>query len=127
MKPQLSAVVIIGAGPVGLTAVLSLAAVGVDVVIAAPAHDGVADARSSALLLASVALFDNLGAWSRCAAKSASLLGIRIIDDRNHLLRAPEVLFKAGELGLPSFGANIANSVLIGALYAAVRAQPRIL
>jgi 2-octaprenyl-6-methoxyphenol hydroxylase len=127
MKPQLSDVVVIGAGPAGLTAALSLAAVGVDVVIAAPAHDGVADARSSALLLASVALFDNLGTWSRCAAKSAPLLGIRLIDDRNHLLRAPEVLFKASELGLPSFGANIANSVLIGALYAAVRDQPRIL
>jgi 2-octaprenyl-6-methoxyphenol hydroxylase len=127
MNPQKCDVVVIGAGPVGLAAALSLAAVGVDVVIAAPAQDGVADARSTALLLASVALFDNLGVWSLCARESAPLLGIRIIDDRNHLLRAPEVLFKASELGLPSFGANIGNSMLIGALSAAVHNQPRIL
>jgi 2-octaprenyl-6-methoxyphenol hydroxylase len=127
MNPQKCDVVVIGAGPVGLATALSLAAVGVDVVIAAPAQDGVADTRSTALLLASVALFDNLGVWSQCGRESAPLLGIRIIDDRNHLLRAPEVLFKASELGLPNFGANIGNSVLIGALSAAVRGQPRIL
>jgi 2-octaprenyl-6-methoxyphenol hydroxylase len=127
MSAQMSDVVIIGAGPVGLAAALSLAAVGVDVVIAAPEHDPIADARSTALLLASVALFDNLGAWRLCARESAPLLGIRIIDDRDHLLRAPEVLFKASELALPCFGANIANSVLIAALSAAVRDQPRIL
>jgi len=127
MSSQIGDVVVIGAGPVGLAAALSLAAVGVDVVIAAPARDGVADARSTALLLTSVALFDNLGAWSRCAQQSAALLGIRVIDDHDHLLRAPEVLFKASELGLPSFGSNIANSVLIAALWAAVRDQPRIL
>ena len=36
-------------------------------------------------------------------------------------MRAPEVLFKAQELGVPSFGANIANAVLNAALNARAR------
>jgi len=67
-----------------------------------------------------------LGAWGRCAAQSAPLEAIRIIDDRNGLLRAPEVLFKAAELDLPSFGANIANPLLREALVAVADRAPRL-
>ena len=51
--------------------------------------------------------------------------GVRIVDDRGGLLRAPEVLFKAEELGLASFGANIANSALNAALFAAASTARR--
>ena len=128
-SPQRSDVIVVGAGPAGLTAALGLAAVGVEVIIAAPAYDAAlaaADTRTTALLLDSIVLLDNLRAWALCAGESEPLLAIRIIDDRGHLLRAPEVLFSACELRLPSFGANIANPTLIRALVAAVWRHPRI-
>jgi 2-octaprenyl-6-methoxyphenol hydroxylase len=40
-------------------------------------------------------------------------------DDRQGLLRAPEMLFRAAEIGLESFGANLANTALVAALDAA--------
>ena len=49
---------------------------------------------------------------------------IRIIDASRSLLRAPDIEFKASELGLAAFGYNIANTALVDALYA--RAQERL-
>jgi 2-octaprenyl-6-methoxyphenol hydroxylase len=123
----ISDVVVIGAGPAGLAAALALGTVGADVVIAAPSHDAtLPDARTTALLPSSIRLLENIGAWDLCAQQSAPLLGIRIVDARGGLLRAPEVLFKAADLGLPNFGANIANPALLAALTEAVRHNPRL-
>jgi 2-octaprenyl-6-methoxyphenol hydroxylase len=122
-------VAVVGAGPAGLAAALALAALGTEVVIAAPAHDPAraeADRRTTALLLGSVELLKNLGVWGGCAEESAPLQGVRIVDDRGGLLRAPEVLLRAEELGLASFGANIANSALNAALFAATRKGSRL-
>jgi 2-octaprenyl-6-methoxyphenol hydroxylase len=130
MAPLASAeVVVIGAGPVGLAAAVALAASGVEVALAAPPFEPArttADRRTSALLPGSVQLLTNLGAWSDCAAHAADLEGVRIVDDRGALLRAPEVLFRARELGLRSLGVNIANAVLIRALHAAAMRVPRL-
>ena len=76
-----------------------------------------ADRRTTALLPSSIELLKNLGIWQGCEDQSAALEGVRIIDDRGGLLRAPEILFKAQELGLPSFGSNVANTVLNAALH----------
>jgi 2-octaprenyl-6-methoxyphenol hydroxylase len=117
-------VAIVGAGPAGLTAALALSAMGADVAVAAPGYapsQGPTDQRTTALLLTSLELLKNLGVWLDCEAESAPLEGIRIVDDRGGLLRAPEVLFKASELDLPSFGANISNAPLTAALDAAAR------
>jgi 2-octaprenyl-6-methoxyphenol hydroxylase len=114
-------VVVIGAGPAGLTAALALSALGIEVVIAAPAYDPTraqADRRTTALLPSSIELLKNLGIWEDCEDQSAALEGVRIVDDRGGFLRAPEVLFKAQELGLPSFGSNVSNTVLNAALHA---------
>jgi 2-octaprenyl-6-methoxyphenol hydroxylase len=114
--------IVVGAGPAGLTAAMSLAATGVDVLVAAPAYvpaRSEADRRTTALLPGSIQLLENLGVWGTCAAQSAPLEGVRIIDDRGGLLRAPEVLFKARELGLACLGANIPNAALNAALNAA--------
>jgi 2-octaprenyl-6-methoxyphenol hydroxylase len=122
-------VAVVGAGPAGLAAALALAALGAEVVIAAPAHDPAraeADRRTTALLLGSVELLKNLRVWQACAGQSAPVQGVRIVDDRGGLLRAPEVLFKAEELGLASFGTNIANSPLNAALFAAVSEDSRL-
>jgi 2-octaprenyl-6-methoxyphenol hydroxylase len=77
-------------------------------------------------LAPSIRLLANLGAWEACAASAAPIAAIRIADDRGGLIRAPEILFRASELGLDSFGANIANPVLLGALRCAAERAPRI-
>jgi 2-octaprenyl-6-methoxyphenol hydroxylase len=112
--------------PANRAAALALSAMGLDVAVAAPAYDpiqGSNDRRTTALLLGSIELLKNLGVWPLCAEHSAPLQGIRIIDDRGGLLRAPELLFKASDLGLASFGANIPNPALTAALNAAARRE----
>src|SRR5205814_7633721 len=99
----------------------AMAGRGAGVPIAAPTYDAAraeTDRRTTALLPGSIELLKNLGVWEHCRDRSAALEGVRIVDDRGGLLRAPEILFKARELGLASFGANVANSALNAALYA---------
>jgi 2-octaprenyl-6-methoxyphenol hydroxylase len=59
-----------------------------------------------------------LGAWKALLPHAAPLKAIRIIDATGSLFRAPDVEFRASELGLDAFGYNIANSVLVDVLYA---------
>jgi 2-octaprenyl-6-methoxyphenol hydroxylase len=114
-------VVIIGGGPVGLTAAIALADAGVETaLVARPA--GAPDNRTTALLASSVTALDVLGVWQHCRDAAAPLRVMRIIDDTARLLRAPEVHFAAGEIGLDAFGYNIENRFLIAALEARARA-----
>jgi 2-octaprenyl-6-methoxyphenol hydroxylase len=115
-----------------------------------------ADRRSTALLGPSVRFMVNLGVWSieavgsrqwavagpaspddNCLLPTAHCLvsdpegltpiaALRIADDRGRLIRAPEMLFRAAEVGLASFGVNIANPALLAALNAAVEGAPRL-
>ena len=82
------------------------------------------ETRTAALLTSSVDLLKSLGVWERLARHAAPLKAIRIIDASRSLLRAPDIEFKASELGLAAFGYNIANTALTDALYA--RAQERL-
>jgi 2-octaprenyl-6-methoxyphenol hydroxylase len=107
-------VAVVGAGPAGLTAAIALASAGVETALIATAQP--TDNRTTALLWGSVAALDALQAWPLCAARAAPLTAIRIIDDTSRLVRAPEVLFEAAEIGLESFGHNIENRHLIAAL-----------
>ena len=107
-------VAVIGAGPAGLTAAIAIASAGVETVLIAKAPP--ADNRTTALLSGSVAALEALGVWPLCAAQAAPLTAIRIIDDTARLLRAPEVMFEAAEIGLEAFGHNIENRHLIAAL-----------
>jgi 2-octaprenyl-6-methoxyphenol hydroxylase len=120
-------VAVVGAGPAGLAAALALAASGAQVAVAAPAYDPArtqADGRTTALMRSSVELLKNLDVWQRCSHAAAPIRGVRIVDDRGGLLRAPEVLFRAEELELADFGANMPNSELNAALLAAARETP---
>src|SRR5262245_14839133 len=108
------AVAIVGGGPAGLTAAIALASSGVETLLVAKQPP--ADTRTTALLSGSVAALDALGVWSLCRNQSAPLTGIRLIDDTPRLIRAPEVLFEAAEIGLEAFGYNIANRDLVAAL-----------
>ena len=118
-------VAVVGTGPSGLAAALALGHLGARVAILGPApagsRDGPLETRSAALLTSSVALLKTLGVWARLASEAAPLKAIRIIDASRSPLRAPDISFKASELGLDAFGYNIANTALVDALYA--RAQ----
>jgi len=103
-------IAVVGAGPAGLTAALLLKARGFDVALVGPRH--AADPRTTALLTGSVNVLDAVGAWEAAARHAAPMRTMRIIDATDRLIRAPEVAFEAGEIGLEAFGYNIANDAL---------------
>src|SRR4051794_789827 len=107
-------VAVVGGGPAGLTAAIALASAGVETVLIAKAPPS--DNRTTALLSGSVAALEALAVWPLCTAHAAPLTAIRIIDDTSRLLRAPEVMFEAAEIGLEAFGHNIENRHLVAAL-----------
>ncbi len=119
---------IVGSGATGLTAALALAATGFEVVLIGPAPPvkSQQDTRTAALFPSSIELLRTLGVFEPVAATSAPLAAIRLVDATDGLLRAPEVLFTAAEVGLSSFGYNVPNAALIAALAEAVRNEPRI-
>ena len=59
-------------------------------------------------------------------APGAPLTAIRLIDDTPRLIRAPEVMFEAAEIGLEAFGHNIENRHLVAALDRRAAALPRL-
>lgn len=119
-------VAVVGGGPAGLVCAVALKAAGVDVLLIAPAAEP--DHRTTALLAGSVTALETLGVWDACQAHAAPLRAIRIVDNTARLLRAPEVLFTATEIGLDAFGYNVENRHLLAALEARVAefAIPRI-
>ncbi len=116
---------VVGAGPAGLAGALALAHVGADVALIGPpppkADAASAETRTAALLVSSVDFLKALKVFERVSEEAAPLKAIRIIDVSRSLIRAPDIEFRASELGLPAFGYNIANTALVEALYA--RAQ----
>lgn len=103
-------VAVIGGGPTGLAAALLAATFDRSVALIAPQRPP--DERTTALLAGSVELFRRLGVWEEVSAASAPLRRIRIVDASGRLIRAPEILFEAAEIGLDAFGYNIPNRVL---------------
>ena len=122
-------VIVAGGGPVGLSAALALVLAGVETVLITatppPAGTG-SEARSAALFPGSLALLDNLAVFDACRAACAPLTAIRLIDDTGGLLRAPEVLFAAAEIGAESFGQNVPNAALGSALRQALSKQSKL-
>jgi 2-octaprenyl-6-methoxyphenol hydroxylase len=110
-------VVGIGGGPVGLTAAIALAEAGCRTALIAR-RAPYADNRTTALLGGSVDFLARLDVWRRCEDQAAALVAMRLVDDTGRLIRAPEVLFSAQEIGLEAFGYNIENRVLMAGLEA---------
>jgi 2-octaprenyl-6-methoxyphenol hydroxylase len=109
-------VAVIGGGPAGLVSSIALQAAGVDTLLIGPQQAD--DQRTTALLGGSVTALATLGVWESCQPHAAPLVAIRIADDTQRLLRAPEVTFSAAEIGLDVFGYNIENRHLVAALSA---------
>lgn len=118
-------IAVIGGGPAGLTAALALGSAGINTALVAKRSEA-ADNRTTALMASSVAALARLGAWPFCAMHAAPLSAIRIIDATGRLLRAPEVLFAAHEIGLDAFGHNIENRHLVAALETALESAPSV-
>lgn len=114
---------VVGTGPAGLVAAIAMAQAGLDTIAVGPAMDPARDTRTTALFTGSVALLRNLGLGARLEPALVPMTGLRLIDDTGGIWRAPEVLFRADELGLSEFGINIDNAALNTALLAAARGQ----
>src|SRR5689334_14095148 len=84
--------IVVGGGPVGLTAAIALASCSVQTAVVAQPRSGV-DYRTTALLHGSVAALKSLGIWETCCSHAAPLRSIRLVDDTARLLRAPEAYF----------------------------------
>jgi 2-octaprenyl-6-methoxyphenol hydroxylase len=108
-------VIVVGGGPVGLTAAIALAVAGVETFLVAR-KQAADDHRTTALLAGSVTALETLGVWPRCIEHAAPLRVMRLVDDTARLMRAPEVRFAASEIGLDAFGHNIENHHLVAAL-----------
>lgn len=113
--PHLADAAVIGGGPAGFAAALALAASGVKVAHIAR-RGAVVDNRTSALLHASIVFLKRLGLWDRLAADAVPLRVMRLVDDTNRIMRAPEVRFAAAEVGLEAFGYNLTNRGLVAAM-----------
>jgi 2-octaprenyl-6-methoxyphenol hydroxylase len=108
-------VIVVGGGPAGLTAAITLAGAGLATVLVGkrPARP---DNRTTALFAGSITALEMLGVWPLCAAQAAPMRAMRIVDDTGRLWRAPEVKFTADEIDLDAFGYNIENFHLVAAL-----------
>lgn len=108
-------VAICGAGPAGLAAALAASQAGLSVAIAGPRADQ-NDGRTAALFASSVQFLKTIGVWHLLDTAAEPLRAIRLVDATGALFRAPEVTFRACEIGLDAFGYNIPNAVLTSAL-----------
>ena len=107
--------VVVGGGPAGLAAALALARANVRTALIARRLP-YSDNRTTALLGSSIDNLRRLGVWAACEHLAAPLRVMRLVDSTDRLIRAPEVRFDCGEIGIAAFGYNIENRLLLAAM-----------
>lgn len=115
---------VVGAGLSGLLAAWAGVRAGMNVVQIAPVA-AEPDGRTTALLADSIAYLRDLGLWDDVSDDAFALKTMRIIDATDRLIRAPQVDFVAGEIGLEAFGYNIENRKLASLLQQRLDAEDR--
>ncbi|MEM8838812.1 MAG: UbiH/UbiF family hydroxylase [Pseudomonadota bacterium] len=123
-KPETFDVAVIGAGPLGQIAALSLADIGHNVALIGPQAPD--DTRTTAILMDGIKRLSSLDVWSSLAPKIGALKTMRLVDGSRRLIRAPETRFDASEVGLEAFGYNIRNRDLNEAFTARIAGDDRI-
>ncbi len=116
---------VVGGGPAGLAAALALALAKVRTALIAR-RVPYGDNRTTALLGSSIDNLRRLGVWAACEREAAPLRVMRLVDSTDRLIRAPEVRFDSGEIGLASFGYNIENRLLLAAMEACAERLPNL-
>ena len=122
MESQTPKIIVIGAGPVGLSLGLGLAQNGFRVQVVEAGSDprkraGPRPARSTALMPLSQETLARLGVWERVADKGAPLHKLRLIDDQADRWTNPVIeVFSAEEITSTPFGHNVVNADLVDAL-----------
>jgi len=115
-------IIIAGGGPVGLAAALLLASAGRHVALVSGASRDGEDPRTVALMQPAIRLLTYLEVWpGDLAGNAAPLKKLRLVDDTNNVISAPDVTFDAKEVGDTPFGWNIPLARLVPALKAAVK------
>ncbi|MBJ3784229.1 FAD-dependent monooxygenase [Devosia sediminis] len=104
-------IIVVGGGLAGVAAAVGLARAGHQVIHLAPPAPP--DRRTSALMMPSVDFLRSAGLIDAPRELGHALTAIRIIDATPRLIRAPETLFDAEEVGLSAFGWNFGNAALL--------------
>ena len=118
-------IVVVGTGPAGLMAALSLAHSGFSIVLAGPPAN-LKDRRTTALMKPSLDFLERLEILSHIKEDAAPLRVMRIVDATNRLLSSPLITFRAAEIGEDLFGLNVPNKHLVSVLAQKVMANESI-
>ncbi len=104
-------IAVVGAGPAGLIAACAAAKLGVKTALIGPKASAT-DGRSVAMFEGGVQLLRNIGVWAKLSGSVARLDAIRLVDGTDAMMRAPEVTFRASEIGCEAFGYSVPTAAL---------------
>ena len=116
--------VVVGGGLAGLVAAFATAKAGLDVIHLAPKAP--VDHRTSALMVPSVRILQDLGVVDNPDDLGVPLEKIRIIDATGRLIRAPEALFDSADVNEAAFGWNFANTAMSAQFGQHLKALPNL-
>ncbi|MDB4273678.1 UbiH/UbiF family hydroxylase [bacterium] len=125
MPANANRILVVGTGPVGLIAALSLSRAGFAVDLAGP-DVNLDDRRTTALMVPALNHLERLGVLGEIEAGAAPLAVMRIVDATSRLIRSPMVTFRASEIGERYFGLNIPNRHLNKVLADAASSDPNV-
>ncbi|WP_455477552.1 UbiH/UbiF family hydroxylase [Bartonella sp. B41] len=124
-KNKSKSVAVIGAGPIGMLAALSLAYKGYSVFLIGP-NTHADELRTTALMMPAIHMLERINVWNNIKPYSAILSSIRIVDITSRTVRAPTLNFCSSEIGEEAFGYNVPNVNLNDALVSCIANTPNI-